>query len=235
MSKKKTTKEFIKEASKLHNFKYDYSICVYKTALSKVEIICKEHGVFLQRPNDHLNKKHRHGCPLCGNLNKHLKQVSILKQQNGFEYLSPFYNTHTKIKIKCIKHNIIFEQTPESHYKHNGCAMCINKSNGELKISEYLLKHNINNIREYTFNECRSTKKLPFDFYLPEYNICIEFDGRQHFKDTNTRFRSEQLLKNDETKTQYCFDKNIKLLRISYLEINSIDKILDNLFYVKSI
>ncbi len=32
------------------------------------------------------------------------------------------------------------------------------------------------------FDKCKYINKLTFDFYLPDYNLCIEFDGRQHFE-----------------------------------------------------
>ena len=42
--------------------------------------------------------------------------------------------------------------------------------------------NNINYIREKRFKDCKNIKPLPFDFYLPEKNICIEYDGEHHFK-----------------------------------------------------
>ena len=59
MSKRKTTEQFIKEAKLIHGNKYDYSLVEYKNNSTKVKIICKAHGMFEQRPSDHLNN---HGC-----------------------------------------------------------------------------------------------------------------------------------------------------------------------------
>ncbi len=60
----KTTEDFIKEASKLHNNRYSYEKVNYINALDKVIITCPKHGDFLQTPNHHLGKK---GCPICSN------------------------------------------------------------------------------------------------------------------------------------------------------------------------
>lgn len=60
---------------------------------------------------------------------------------------------------------------------------------------------------------------LPFDFYLPSYNILIEYDGEHHFQPVKgwggeEKFKLTQ--KNDEIKNNYCKDNNITLLRLPY-------------------
>ena len=64
---KKTTEQFIEDAKKVHGDKYDYSLVDYKTAKTKVKIICPKHGVFEQAPNNHLNGQ---DCPVCGRRKK---------------------------------------------------------------------------------------------------------------------------------------------------------------------
>ena len=84
-----------------------------------------------------------------------------------------------------------------------------------------------------TFDSCLDIRKLKFDFYLLDYNICIEFDGYQHFKSVKW-FGGDEYLDNikrkDNIKTQFCKDNNIELLRIKYNQINKIDEILDSVF-----
>jgi len=73
MSKKLTTEEFIERAKIIHvnritnESKYDYSLVEYKNSKTKIKIICKEHGVFEQTPNDHLSGC---GCVECSGLKK---------------------------------------------------------------------------------------------------------------------------------------------------------------------
>lgn len=69
---------FIKKAKKIHNEKYDYSNVKYENTDTKVEIICPEHGKFLQTPHHHL---HGIGCPICGanNISEN-KLFNILKE-----------------------------------------------------------------------------------------------------------------------------------------------------------
>ena len=94
---------------------------------------------------------------------------------------------------------------------------------------EILKEHNIEFYSEYRFSDCRNHFPLPFDFYLPEYNLCIEFDGRQHFEETNHFGHGiEHQKKHDEIKNQYCKEHSIDLLRISYKQISKINEILKN-------
>ena len=60
---------------------------------------------------------------------------------------------------------------------------------------------------------------LPFDFYLPEYNICIEYDGEHHFRPIEMWGGYEKFIinqENDEIKNEYCKNHNITLLRLPY-------------------
>jgi hypothetical protein len=143
---------------------YDYSLVDYKRNKNKVSIICRKHGEFSQRPNDHLKGS---GCPIC------------------------------------------------------------KSSKGEIKILNFLDDNKIKYITQYKFNDCRNKLPLPFDFYLPELNTCIEYDGILHFKSIDI-FGGEEALRNviinDSIKTQYCLDNNINLIRIAYTEFNKIEK-----------
>jgi len=55
-------KQFIERAKLVHGDKYDYSLSNYIKSRLKVTIICKEHGIFEQKANNHLNNR---GCPSC--------------------------------------------------------------------------------------------------------------------------------------------------------------------------
>ena len=70
---------------------------------------------------------------------------------------------------------------------------------------------------------------LPFDFYLPQYNLIIEYDGEQHFKPISV-FGGEDAfwttVTHDAIKNQYCEDNDIDLLRIPYWEFDNIEKLI---------
>jgi very-short-patch-repair endonuclease len=111
----------------------------------------------------------------------------------------------------------------------SACPKC-RESKGEKSIFKWLKNNGIYVIQEYKFGDCRDKRKLPFDFYLPDYNVCIEYDGEQHhtvrtnFFGGNDKFK--QLKRRDKIKTKYCKDNNIYLLRIPYWDFNNIEQIL---------
>jgi len=136
-----------------------------------------------------------------------------------------------KIKIKCNKCCTIFYQRPKDHINNKqGCPIC-KESKGEKIIRHYLINNNIKYETQKTFNGCIYKKKLKFDFYLPKYNTCIEFDGEQHSKPIKYFGGINQLniiQKRDKIKTNYCNNNNIQLIRINYNK--KVKKILDNFF-----
>jgi hypothetical protein len=251
----KTLENFIKEANKIHN-KYDYSKVKYKGNKIKICIICPIHGEFWQTPNGHLRGR---GCQECGldkdklriekiNNDRHLdNKINFVKKcnevhNNLYEYLSEYINIDEKIVIKCKKCNYIFKQLLSAHLSGNGCPKC-NKSKGELLIESYLMKYRINYKPQYNFENCRGKKRpLPFDFYLPDYNTCIEFDGRQHFEPvpfngSNLIKAKERFIKTknyDKIRNQYCGENNIRLIRISYKD-NIKEKLEESLCHLKNL
>lgn len=101
---------------------------------------------------------------------------------------------------------------------------------GEKKIIEYLDKRSIKYSHQHIFSDCKNINNLRFDFFISNLNMCIEFDGRQHYESIEFFGGDEGLYKrklNDSIKDKYCMDNEINLLRITYEDINIIDKILD--------
>lgn len=108
---------------------------------------------------------------------------------------------------------------------------CIQKSKGEDKIKILLNKLNINYIYQKTFKDCYNPKTnylLRFDFYLPDYNILIEYDGEQHFDVRKhgwfTEKAYQEIKERDQLKNKYCREKNIPLLRIPYTDYNILNE-----------
>lgn len=108
------------------------------------------------------------------------------------------------------------------------CSNCVvNMSLGETKIKNILDELHIKYICQQTFEDCVDIKKLPFDFYLPDLNILIEYDGQQHFKPVEI-FGDEEGFKirqyHDEIKTKWANDHGIKLIRIPYTDFKLLSK-----------
>lgn len=230
----KTKCDFVNDANKIHNNFFDYGLVKYKNSKIKIKIICPNHGVFEQTPNSHLNGN---GCPNCNGKIK-LDNWSFIKKANNihnYEYdysLVDYKNSKTKIKIICPSHDI-FEQQPDSHLQGVGCPNC-STSKGEETISTFLIKNKIIFIHQHKFIGCKHKRLLPFDFYLPNNNICIEFDGKQHRKSIKF-FGGDKTLKDlqirDSIKTIFCEKNNILLVRIT--EKKQINNTLINLLINK--
>lgn len=124
-----------------------------------------------------------------------------------------FKNLHTKICIICKEHGE-FWQLPISHLRGGGCPLC-NESHLEKKIRQFLNLHKIKFSSQHTFDWLKHKNNLSLDFYLPDYNIAIECQGRQHFESINV-FGGEEEFKliqdRDNTKKQLCEDHGIKVL-----------------------
>jgi len=229
--KTKTNEKFIEESNIIHNNKYDYSLIEYKNDMTKIKIICPEHGVFEQLPNSHLRKT---GCPICGGTKKSNIEDFIEKSNNihlnKYNYSQSVYiNGNSKVKIICPKHGD-FYQTPHTHLSGCGCPKC-RESCGEKEIRRFLIKNNIQFESQKIFDDCVHIKNLKFDFYLPDYNLCIEYNGLQHYAPIEyfggkKSFLNQQ--KKDKIKKEFCEKNNINLLIIKYDE--SIEEKLKDVF-----
>ena len=109
-------------------------------------------------------------------------------------------------------------------------------SHGEVRIYKFLKKYNIDFIFQHSFPDCKNVRILKFDFYLPNQNLCIEFQGKQHYYPYDFQSYSyttdealkkyERTIKNDNIKRKYCKDNNIELLEIPYTQIDGIEDLL---------
>ena len=104
---------------------------------------------------------------------------------------------------------------------------CIGSSRGEDVLKQLLTSLNIKFFQEQQFNDCindKTRRQLRFDFYLPEYNICIEYDGQQHYKDIKGWADTlEDIQYRDAIKNQYCKKHNMSLIRIPYWDYDRLN------------
>lgn len=173
-------------------------------------------------------------CPNCSerswiNRKKDISHLNEIALQEGYEFLDTEYKT-AKTKMKCSCPNgHIFEINWNNFKSGKRCPHC-KKSKGEDSIKAILEKLGIKYKTQYKFDDCRDVLLLPFDFYLYDYNLIIEYDGEQHF-DIKRAFNSNEnkfweTVVHDAMKNAYCEDNNIDLLRIPFWEFDNIEKII---------
>lgn len=94
-------------------------------------------------------------------------------------------------------------------------------SYGEVLIADFFDKNNIKYIYNKSLKDCISSSKLRFDFYLPDFNVCIEFDGVQHFMPVDMYGGDKEFEKlkiRDEIKNKWCEVNSVELIRFNYLQ-----------------
>lgn len=238
--KARNTQEFIEASRKIHGDTFDYSNTVYIDSKHKVKIKCKIHGEFEQYPSPHMQGN---GCENCG---KESQKYSLEKHLENWRFLhNSFYDYSLVTEIKrngfviiiCPKHGP-FKQSVKSHSSGYGCHSC-KKSIGETLIKTILDKCNISHIDEYNqFPGLLGIKggKLRCDFYLPDYNTVIEFQGEQHYIPSGFGSKKDSIawknfLKNvnhDNIKKKYFKEHNINFIEIPYWEKENIESIILN-------
>ena len=226
------------KACERNNYTLISDINEIKNNTSYVKYKCERHGIKKMRINNLISGKK---CPICQT--EYLQKLNSLPREEvksriescggTIENVDDYINNNEKnLKIHCPSCNEIFI-TSLSHFTQHGGQLCGNcakkESIGESKIRKYLEEHNISFEQEKWFDDCRDVKPLPFDFYIQDYNIIIEFDGKQHFDESHffSHTETSTVKYHDQIKNEYCQRKNISLIRIPYWEINQIDKILD--------
>ena len=221
--KRITTEIFIANSLANHEIKYDYSKAEYINGNKCVTIICPEHGEFQQRAGYHM---HGGNCPKCVGgkrlTNEEFIDKATLIHEGKYDYSKVEYkNTATKVCIICPEHGEFF-QTPNNHLFGAGCPTCP-QSNLEGEMRQFLIKNNIEFEQEYSFKWLRNKKKLFLDFFLPDYNIAIECQGKQHFVPVDI-FGGEvffnKTIERDLIKRKLCEEHDIRVIYFSNAHID---------------
>lgn len=164
--------------------------------------------------------------------------VTESKKKHGdvYEYsFENFTDLNTNTSVFCKKHNTWFDVNPKLHIKGKKCPFDV-ESSGEKLVRVYLESKNVKFLQYYRLEKCVSEingkcYKLPFDFYLPDLNILIEYDGEQHFRPVTIWGGEESFVRQqklDKIKTKFAQDNNIKLVRIPYT-VKKIEQLMDYL------
>lgn len=239
--------EFIERSIKLHGNSFTFDKLEYLGMKVKSTMTCNKHGDFISTPDAHLRPHKGGACHKCVSTIRSDAQRDTIEEiknkikeiySNRYECeINEYVDSRSKIKVYCTNCSSYFNIRLGHLLAYHGCK-CTKTSKGELLIENYLLKNNITYEREKTFMGCVYNSLLRFDFYLPDTNTVIEYDGIQHFMptsfkksrniDNNDIIRYEEQVIKDKIKNTYCMVNNIKLIRIPYTRQKSISKILDS-------
>ena len=239
---KKTEEEFLDDAKEIHkdengNPKYDYSLVDYKNRTTNVKIICPKHRedwksltgneYFEMTPDKHIND--RQGCRFC------YKEKRTKYPEDEIEKEAKKYRTTSEFKKMAFPYfNAAVKKGREFYDRITSHFVTDTESFGERLVTKILVDNelidpkcietrNCTN-REKTYEDCKTTTEGPycralrFDFYIPQLNTIVEYDGEQHFR-PSSKFgfdKFERTQEHDRIKNDYCFENGIKLIRIHY-------------------
>ena len=202
----------------------------YKNVHSVIKLKCDKGHVYSTK---FYSFKQGHKCPYCTQRKVSFETVKQNIENEGYKLLSDTYSRNNEnLDMECPKGHI-FKLSYNRFQCGSRCTVC-NSSNGEKVIAQTLDSMNIKYKAQYRFKDCKGDNKtLPFDFYIEEERIALEFDGIQHFEPVDFFGGQEEFYKQqryDAIKNQYCKDNNIKLIRIPYYEFNNIENLLKENF-----
>lgn len=236
--KRKPHEQFVREMQGINkNIKI---VGEYAGDNKKIECTCLTHNqIFYMTPHHLLEGKI--GCKECimlknhqSGLKTHEQFIQDLRDVNENIIAIGLYNgAKHKIKVKCKKCGHIWEPEASSLLCGYGCPGCT-FSKGEEKIKMYLCAHNIVFTRQKKFSNLKGIGGMPlsYDFYLPEYNLLIEYQGEFHdgTAKIQTKDGFERQQQNDLRKKEYAMINNINFLEIWYYNFDNIENILCNYF-----
>ena len=161
-----------------------------------------------------------------------LTVISKNKIKNGRQYWN--------CKCDCGK-DTVASSTSLTTGKRKSCGCLV--SVAEYEFALHLDKNNYNYTRQYTFDDCKDKRELPFDFGIKNNNdeliMLVELHGQQHYSPfTYCKEPKEIKIKNynerrrkDLIKETYCKEHNIPLLIIKYTDFSKKEKIFENFYH----
>lgn len=225
-----TRAEFISKLKIQFGNSLDYRYVKFFGMNNKAHIFCKTHGKIIRTAKSILNSEF--ACTKCSSTSELTKNYFIEKANQKHNYFydysniedSNFINNKSTIEIICPKHGV-FKQRIKNHLSGHGCGKCC-ASLGEKIIMSKLNQLDIKFVTQYPLlkNE-ESNRFLKVDFFLPEKNTVIEYDGYQHtypvpyFGGEKTLNRIQKL---DIIKNEHCIKNNINIIRINFDTHNDI-------------
>lgn len=236
LQNRRTEEQFIKEMKQKHPTIIPRSY--FKKVNKSMKFECLVCGYIWNTCANVLLNRDGYGCPECSGYARVSEEEFIERltiANSKIKYISGYKDTTKHAIFECLNCGNIWNTLPTSVLRGRGCPKC-SKSKGELAIENVLCKLGIDYESQFTFKDCKNIRPLPFDFYIPSKNICIEYDGEQHFKPIRfdkhnkrgtPQERFEELKIRDEIKNNFCKDNKIKLIRIPYTEFDNIETILN--------
>ena len=166
------------------------------------------------------------------------KEWDYNKNDNKPEEYTPY--TSNKVWWICKECNCEWEATISHRSNGRGCPDC-NKSKGEKECKRIFDLGSIYYISQKEFEGLLGLGggNLSYDFYLPKYNLLIEYQGEMHESFVKGIHKSikdfEKQVEHDRRKKEYALLNGYSFLEIWYWDFNNIEEIIYNYFNIKEV
>jgi len=258
MSRKLTHEEFIDKIEDLRNGEYELlskydgnnKIIDGKKVHCTIKVKHVKCGyVWKPTVSNFAGSKHKKGtrCPMCQHPSAKRELDWVIEKVNKLtmgEYtlLSTEYNSN-KEKLhfrhnneECDNHKFMMTSNDfiNADQRCPKCAELAKESKYVKFIRKFLKKNNIIFETQKTFDGCKNKKLLPFDFFLPDYNLLIEYDGVQHkYAWDNNQDKLSDTKRNDNIKNEYVKNnQDLSLLRIS-CKLEILAEVMNDIFILE--
>ena len=223
--KKKTNEEYSRIVLEKGNGEYR-NIGNYKNSGTPIEMLhLKCNKIYKVRPGDFIQG---YRCPYCSKVKPKMYKEDLFKRIPDIdkdyiaEDVSNFKTVHSKIKIRHLTCDRVFEKSFNNFRNGQRCTLCSienNESKAVLEIEKILNESSIIYEKEKVL-PIKYKRHLRCDFYIPDLDLYIEYDGKQHYKyEKNGYFNKNRfkiIKERDKLKDDYFKDNNLNFIRIPY-------------------
>lgn len=207
------------------NDKYTFISFGYKNSTNKYTVNYQCENCHQEITKDFESVLKNPSCPYCENGTLLNTEGFRIKIQDEFDLLSEYKKENEKVLVRHKKCGFIWPAVPRKLYKEYACPKCNRKrSRGERKILDFLNSKNISCYMEKVFSWAPNRR---YDFFLPEYNLVIEYMGEQHYREVPFfEFSLEEQQKRDSEKKEAAIQNGLNYLSIGYFDFSNIEHIL---------
>ena len=223
--KKLTLEDFQERLNNIHN-KEKLKALNYNGNDKKCEVQCLTClTIYTKQANNFLDKRKVSICKKCFPTQPNILKTDYKPSDKNYELVGEYKGMQEKTLVRHKTCGFIWEIKPNNLENGKGCPRCNKKiSKGEQRIIRYLKNNNIK--FDYQYPVKIEGHNLICDFYLPDYNLYIEYNGEQHYepiKYFGGKDKYQIQVFNDKLKQNYLANN---LLIISYLDFENIESIL---------
>ena len=242
-SERWTTERFIAESKDYHGEGFfDYSQCHYVNNDTPVTLIRIADGAVVNvLPHEHLRNDADYGiAPRYYQGTTDKEKIHFLVRQLEENIETPIYvpmqkidDTSKRFKCVCPLHGEFVTSLAKIR-NGNCCPECdgSGESVGERNVRRYLQNKNIKFKQEFRIEDKKYFETYAMvDFYLPDLNTMIEFQGEQHYGIANKaithgsrKWQSQK--KRDNHLRRYATDHNVRLIEVPYTYRSNVDTFL---------